>query len=1073
MLGVVNYVRFFLRALVIVALLQWGDLQIVNGQNIKIDGAGRVSFNEENIRIDSLIYWVGAAIGISNFVFSEDPALKKRIKKSCKNVPGKKVLRDLVESMGLKARITQTTFNIIKRGKERAAIAPFTFRGKVVNNKNEGICGVSISMNNNKYKVVTNESGSFKLNEVQINDMLTISCVGQETKNIRVLDSNMLIALQQSTSMLKEALANGTAPGIKNTDSALVLKASLMDRSPKKNGTDLLQGRIPGLFILHKGGMPGTPVSILIRGRKSLMNGTLPWVMFDGIPLNIQMQNGMGSDHWPAFMSTIDLLEFSDVEKIEVFKDAEATAVYGSPAVNGVISLTPKAGIAGPPVWEASLAVGIGDVPQRLPLMNTAQYLGMRREAMKNDGVVPTDKRAPDLLLWDTTKYTNWQDMLIGGRACYQQAGISFSGGWPAFKYMLSADYNRNTTVFPTAGPTEKGGFFASIKAGSPDKRLQGSVTGLCYMFNTKLPAQDLTADNTMPPNAPSMYLGDGSFNYANGTWNHPLIKPSFKGNLCNTLLSTALSYNFPQYVKFSLRLGFNNQVANSGVLNRMSLWPPGWRENISGSSWHYRQSVLSWIAAPAVTFVMPLDSNLIFSTGITLNGIDRSWRVVHAEGFTDDTKIENNRYADSVFITRTSDHYRYTGFYLSSGYNYAGKYLFWLHGRVDGSSRFAKGQRHAFFGTFTTGWAFYKEEFVKSAITWLNYGKLRFSAGTSGNDQVNNYQYLNVYEYSGAYQGTNGQESAGAADKHFSWEHVFKRSAGIDLRFLQNGLSLSLDYYHEQSTDQLGVRNLPAITGTPNALENLKAKVINKGWECVLGANIRRKYFEWSTLLNFTISRNKLVSFSDISGNSIASPLGHPLSNIFVYKFEGVDAAKGSYLFSDINRKPSAPNSMPARIVSVNTDPQIFGGFDNVFRYKNYELSIFVQFVKQKGILYNASAIYGAGFMRNQPVGMLQRWQKPGDISSVQKFSQNASVRKEQLMWNESDQQYGDASYLRLNQLSISRQLKCRYFNVTFSLKASNLITISRYKGLDPETQSAVVLPPGRVLMLGAKLSL
>jgi hypothetical protein len=369
-----------------------------------------------------------------------------------------------------------------------------------------------------------------------------------------------------------------------------------------------------------------------------------------------------------------------------------------------------------------------------------------------------------------------------------------------------------------------------------------------------------------------------------------------------------------------------------------------------------------------------------------------------------------------------------------------------------------------------------------KDKARFINFGKLRGSYGTTGNDQIGDYQFLSLYSlYSTPvpYQGITGLVPAGLPNHGLQWEETRKLQLGLDLAFWQERFFLNSTWVLNRSSNQLLVYNLPAVTGFTSYVINLPATIQNRSWEfTVMGKIVQQKNFNWTSNGNLTIPKNKLVSFPGLSTSAYANILivGKPIDVSSYYHYLGVAPGSGDYLYADKNGRPTpTPDPATDRSVLISRFPKWYGGFQNNLTYKGMQLDILFQFVKQIG--YNDVAIWNGSrypgmFARgvsNQPVTVLDRWRKNGDRSSVARF-RTGEVSNILV----SDHRYADVSYIRLKNLSLSWGMpqkwidKAHFRNVRIYLHGQNLFTITKYKGLDPEVQGFIALPPLRVVTIG-----
>jgi hypothetical protein len=341
------------------------------------------------------------------------------------------------------------------------------------------------------------------------------------------------------------------------------------------------------------------------------------------------------------------------------------------------------------------------------------------------------------------------------------------------------------------------------------------------------------------------------------------------------------------------------------------------------------------------------------------------------------------------------------------------------------------------------------------------------------------------------AYQGATGLAPNGLNNPYLQWELTKKLQFGLNLGFLKDRVVLTSNYYRNRSSNQLQRYALPVLTGNGGILINFPAIVENTGWELTLNTtNIRTRDFGWSSSLNLTIPYNKLVSYPGLSTSTYADQyiVGQPVTIMKVYPYLGVDPATGIYQYASQSGKPtSTPNYSIDATSFVNPSQKYFGGFSNTLRYKGIGLDLLFQFVDQVGPNYIHGRFPGRFIsstyvtIGNQPIWVLNRWRTPGDVSLVQKFSSVYSSTLDQAFNSASLSSFGfsDASFIRLKNVALSWQLPAQWVQrrhiqgIRIYVQGQNLLTITHYKGLDPENQTTLALPPLRVLTFGATVTL
>ncbi len=368
------------------------------------------------------------------------------------------------------------------------------------------IAGVNVVVKGTKRGVVTDAYGRFTI-EAEQGKTLVVSNIGYNSREITVnRDNNMIVALEISTSKLDEVqiIAYGETSKRLQTGNISTVKGEDIAKQPVNNPLLALQGRVPGLLVTQSNGLPGGGIKVRIQGQNSIRSGTAPLYVVDGVPYPSELPPGVsigplgnsGGLENGAAVGTGNALAYinpSDIESIDVLKDADATAIYGSRAANGAILITTKKGKAGKATFDVNLQHGWASITRKLNMLNSRKYLEMRHEAFVNDATTPSTANAPDLFLWDTTRYTDWQKVLIGGTAHYTNINASLSGGTPAIQYLIRGTFQRETSVLPKNFSDRRGSLHFSINSTTTNQKFSFQLLGNYLVDNNHLPVTDLT----------------------------------------------------------------------------------------------------------------------------------------------------------------------------------------------------------------------------------------------------------------------------------------------------------------------------------------------------------------------------------------------------------------------------------------------------------------------------------------------------------------------------------------------------------------------------------------------------
>jgi TonB-dependent starch-binding outer membrane protein SusC len=986
-------------------------------------------------------------------------------------------------------------------------IPPIDVHGHVTDSLGNPLAGATVTVKGNKNSsTTTNVSGEFLLHAINNNSTLIITNVGFESQEIKLNGkAEITIMLKMhSTTLLDVVVSKGyyNTTNRLNTGDVSIVSGEDIQKQPVSDPILALIGRVPGLFIQQTSGLPGAYSTIRLRGQNSILNGNDPLYIIDGVPYgSTSLTNqsiGGGAIGNPANGSGQGLSPFNnlnplDIQSIEVLKDADATAIYGSRGANGVILITTKKGKAGDTKVDINAYTGVGKVTRSISLLNTPQYLAMRREAFKNDGATPDSTYDYDLTFWDTTRYTNWQKVLIDNSSPFTNVQANLSGGTPNTQFILGGGYSNQGTVFPKSSyGDQKASGHISLTHSSIDRHFYAQFSANYVNDNNNLPNSDLTPNIILAPNAPALYDANGNLNWQplNGTatWSNPLAVTVTHAyattyNLINNL---SLNYQLISGLHIKGSFGYNQSEMNQSIITPASFYPPPYnqlpslRQNLFATS-----QEKSWIIEPQITYGRNISKGQLETlVGATFQDNNRSSIGQTASGFTSDALLNNPAAASSLILNGSSSSiYHYTALFGRISYNWEEKYLVNITARRDGSSRFGPSKQFGDFGAIGLGWIFSKEKFIENNIPFLSFGKLRGSYGITGNDQIGDYQYLSTYSSNPlSYQGIPGLYPTGLTNPYFAWEKVKKMEIGLEVGVLNDLILLTGSYFRNRCDNQLIGYRLPMITGFNSVQANLPAVLQNTGLEFTLNTvNIRTKNFTWTSSANLSFPENKLISYPGIQSSpyQYQFAVGHSLYSTYLYHYTGVNPQTGTYTFATKN-ETGIPSYGTDFIISKPITQKYYGGIQNSFIYKGFHLDIFIQFVNQIGYNYYGSTpnTFPGNYNTNQQDVVLERWQQPLDNTNIQKFTQIAgNVYGAFRNWQISDAAISSTSFVRLKTLAFSYDLPAGYLTkahlgqAKLYLQCQNLLTITNYQGLDPET-GGLTLPPLRMITIGLQVS-
>jgi hypothetical protein len=425
---------------------------------------------------------------------------------------------------------------------------------------------------------------------------------------------------------------------------------------------------------------------------------------------------------------------------------------------------------------------------------------------------------------------------------------------------------------------------------------------------------------------------------------------------------------------------------------------------------------------------------------------------------------------------------YRYQALFGRINYDYKSRYIINLTGRRDGSSRFGPGRQFAFFKAVGAAWIFSNEAFVRNALPFLSYGKLKVSYGTTGNDQIGDYQFLDSYATSSEYNGVVGLSPDRLYNPNFAWEENRKFELGVELGAIDDRVLMSLSYYRNRSDNQLVGQPLAPTTGFASIQVNFPAVVENTGVEIELNSsNISNPVLTWTTTFNFTIPHNELISFPNIENYPEYERLyvvGEPLTIVKLYHYTGIDPVTGLHTVADVNGDGTF--DFQDRQIPKLRGRRYFGGLQNRLTFRGFQLDLLFQYVNQQGYDYIQTTGLAPGTIANQPVAVLDRWQREGDKASFQRYTTTGSgLTAFGTLYAYSDAQVTDASFLRLKNLSLSYEFsdnvlkRVKVARIRLYVQAQNVVTFTQYKGLEPEFPGRPQLPALRTFTIGMLVGL
>ncbi|MES2060458.1 MAG: SusC/RagA family TonB-linked outer membrane protein [Bacteroidota bacterium] len=960
--------------------------------------------------------------------------------------------------------------------------------GKVIDEQGTPLPGATVKIQNESRISITGKDGKFTFTNAPRKGAVSVSFIGFQTANIPLplnFDNEFIIQLKADANSLNEVqvIGYGTTTKRLNTGSVSTITATDIEKQPVTNILSVISGRAPGVFVQQTNGLPGGEVNIQIRGKGSILAGTNPLYVIDGVPFSsTPVTYDISTTSLNGAVSPFNSINPDDIESISILKDVDATAIYGSRGSNGVVLITTKQGIAGKTKVDLNLSQGFNTIANYPSILNLQQYLQIRREAFKNDGLIPSSdptssSYAPDLTIWSQTESTNFPKYLLGGTGHVTNFQGNVSGGDKNTTFSIGGNYHSETTVLIGDSHYQRGGVRYNLQHHSSNKKFSISLSGTYTLdINRLINSLAFQGDLFLPPNFP-LTTTNGDINWAYGI--NPLgdSKAQSKVRTNNFVTNLILKYNISSDLSFSSSFGYNkiniDQIQTFPKSSQNPTYSP------VNSSIFNNSSNQSIIIEPQFNYKKQFsNSSLNLLAGGTYQSSLNQGLLINVSNFSNDELLNNVSSAGTIDgISNSYLQYKYVSVFGRANYNINDKYIINASIRRDGSSRFGPGNQFGTFGAVGAAWLFAQEDWFKKMLPFISYGKLRGSYGIVGNDQIADYQYLSTYSNSGQYyQDISGLQPSRISNADFHWEVNKKLEEAIELGFLKDRILLTVNRYESKSSNQLVAYAIPSVTGFKSYQANLPAVVQNTGWEIELNTrNIQHKNFSWTTTFNITAPKNKLVSFQNFAGSSYANTLviGEDITRVYGYLLSSVDPTTGNATYA-----PQAGSSTTSpyfyNTIGKRT-PDFYGGFGNTFTYKHWQLDIFGQFVKQ---MARGDILYNAGIFTNNYQYLLNRWQNPGDITTVPKASTNIDYN-----FSGSSANYFDASYFRLKNVALSYTLTKGWTSrlgidqLKIYGQGQNLYTLwhKNYPFLDPESGafgSPANLPPMRSIVFGVQLT-
>ena len=1016
--------------------------------------------------------------------------------------------------------------------------------GKVTDDHNESLPGVTVTIKGTQKGTLTDSDGKYSI-KVQSTDKLVYSFMGYESSTLSVDNKSVInVSLKSLTTGLEEVVVvgYGTIKRKDITGSVSNVAVNEIQMAPVRSFDEALAGRAAGVQVTSSDGQPGASTNIVIRGNNSVTQNNSPLYVIDGFLIENPDNN---------------IINPNDVESINILKDASATAIYGARGANGVIVITTKKGKKGAPAFNFDTSYGFQDNLKAIELMDPYEFVKYQIELDPTPVSGTTYKSPTQVYLTDgktldyykTVEGIDWQKKVTetapiknynlsirGGNentkyafsgSLTDQDGIIINSNYKRYQGRLVIDQNLSKKIKiginTNYSHLEQSGASPSQSTNSATTNIMVSVWGSRPVYNGDVSDDQLQDPDVNPANdyrvnpylnLQNLYRLRTTKNLNSNAYLEYLILPELKLRMSSGIIENRVETDL-----------FNNSQTQYGY--------PGSVNGINGSIQYSQYS--NWLNENTLTWNKKFNKKHTINAvgGFTLQKQESKTYGTSANQIPADKEslgIDGLKYGTQLRVDTFESLWSMASFLARVNYNYASKYYFTASMRADGSSKFPTDNHWGYFPSAAVSWTFKNEKILKNSKI-LSDGKLRTSYGKTGNNRVGDFDYLTIYynpiinSYVFNNQYVSGTVATNLGNSKLKWETTEQNDIGLDLGFLKQRITLSIDAYRKKTSDLLLSANLPISSGFSTALKNV-GQMQNQGLEFTLDTkNIDTKNFSWSSSFNISFNESKVLALNDNQTNlqsnipwdniwqnvpAYIAKVGAPLGEMYGY------ISDGTYKYDDFNNNNGVYTLKPEITTNGNTRaniqpgdikykdlngdgvvnssdytvighglPKNTGGFSNNFRYKGFDLNVFFQWSYGNDIL-NANRILFEGNTKNltyfnQYASYENRWSPENPNSDIFRT-------KGFYGGGYSSQFVEDGSYLRLKTVSLGYNLDPNFLR-KFHLKSmrlycsgQNLATWTKYSGGDPEVNtynSALTsgfdfsaYPRARVISFGTNIS-
>ncbi len=944
--------------------------------------------------------------------------------------------------------------------------------GKVTDNTGDALIGANvIAKGSPGLGTITDIDGKFSMTITENTTVITVSYTGFNNKDIKVLNDTkeITVVLEASSVILSEVMVIGYGSTNKKmlTDNVAKLSSKDISNIAVSNFQSTMSGKAAGVRINQTNGKVDGGINIRIRGTSSISAGSEPLYVLDGMPLINTNESSNG-----APMNPLVTLSPSEIESIDILKDASSAAIYGARGANGVVLITTKKGKAGKSSISFNISSGVSSPTNLVKFLNTKEYKELFTEAAINTLGDEDGKKEVEGLFDFLANGTDWRkdevdtdwNKLAFRDGSQSDMDLSVSGGDQKTQYFFSGALNKTKGIL-LGNDLQRMGARINIKHQVNSKFMAGMNLGFSKTiieridddnsFTTPLQA---IAQSPLSP----VYDKEGLIN-SNTLYANFLLEDehaNYTTNLRRLTGKVFAEYKFIANFKFNSDLGYDlsNQTEDQyrGTMTPF-MSTNGYGYNSNATSENY-----IWSNYFTYDKFFGNNTNLNIVLGQEFNNSDRKFNSVTGIQFPSDDFQTISSAAEVTAGSGSNSTYNFLSYFTRATLNIQGKYFLKASVRRDGSSRFGVNQRYGVFPAVSAGWILSEETFLNTNST-LSFLKIRGSYGQLGNSEIGNFASRTLYN-GVSYNKVAGIKLTQPGNNDLTWEKSNQLDVGIEFGLFKNKVFGEIDIYSKETDALLFSVPLPGSSGQTSLNKNI-GSLQSKGVEFVLNTkNITTEDLSWTTGINLAKNTNKITSLpnanADIISGATILKVGEPVSSFYLKQFAGADPANGDALFYTEGNglTKTSDYSEAKRSVAGNPQPSWIAGLTNEINYKGVALSF--TFVGEWGAsIFNGGGVYqssSADYFDNQTRDQLNRWKIAGDITQVPQarlYGQNGTAQSTRYL-QKSD-------FIRLRNVMLSYNLpntltsKIKINSARIYLSGVNLLTFTNYTGYDPESRS------------------